>query len=61
MTLGELTRDRVAQIAEELSLKLDGSPLAAATANRYFGTTDLDHRADLAGRNHVDLEDPRRV
>jgi integrase len=35
LTLGELTRERMAVIAHDLNLKLDGSPLAAATANRY--------------------------
>ena len=35
LTLGDLNRDRVGRISRMLSLKLDGTPLAAATANRY--------------------------
>lgn len=35
LTLAELTRGRVAVIAEELSLKLDGTLLARATSNRF--------------------------
>jgi integrase len=35
LTLAELTRGRVVLIAEELSLKLDGTPLARATSNRF--------------------------
>lgn len=35
LALGDLTRDRVADISRQLTLKLDGTPLAAATANRY--------------------------
>ena len=34
LTLGELDRERVADIDRRLGLKLDGSPLAATTANR---------------------------
>jgi hypothetical protein len=35
LTLAGLTRGRVAMIAAELSLKLDGTPLARATSNRF--------------------------
>jgi hypothetical protein len=35
LTLGDLNRDRIGEISQVLSLKLDGTPLAAATANRY--------------------------
>jgi integrase len=34
LTLGELDRDRIAVIDRKLALKLDGSPMAANTANR---------------------------
>ena len=34
LTLGELDRERIADIDRRLGLKLDGSPLAATTANR---------------------------
>lgn len=34
LTLGDLDRDRIAGIDRKLSLKLDGSPMAANTANR---------------------------
>jgi hypothetical protein len=34
LTLGELDRERIAEIDRRLALKLDGSPLAANTANR---------------------------
>ena len=34
LTLGELDRERIANIDRRLGLKLDGSPLAATTANR---------------------------
>jgi len=35
LTLGDLDRNTLAEIARNLSLKLDGEPLAATTANRY--------------------------
>ena len=35
LTLGDLNRERVGEISRRLSLKLDETPLAAATANRY--------------------------
>lgn len=35
LTLGELDKAAVAQIARRLTLKLDGEPLAASTANRF--------------------------
>ena len=34
LTLGELDRERIAEIDRRLALKLDGSPMAANTANR---------------------------
>lgn len=34
LTLGELDRERIADIDRRLGLKIDGSPLAATTANR---------------------------
>lgn len=34
LTLGELDRERIADIDRRLALKLDGSPMAANTANR---------------------------
>ncbi len=39
LTLEELDREKVAQIARRLILKLDGSPLAATTAARYRTNT----------------------
>jgi len=39
LTLEELDREKVAQIARRLILKLDGSPLAASTAARYRTNT----------------------